>query len=435
MDAAAVTGARNWEAVRERHPAIVERLEAGLTQGDPLADAVIVEARERGISFSTLVALLEEHTSAKEETDVEQLEMPASMTHLLQVASTPPPWFDPAWAEAGARAWWRFGTLQSSTLYQSLIYGFKAQGFVRPLVATGRLGSGTRDRVESTARWVAEATTPGSMLPGRPGWAATLRIRLLHAYIRDVLRHPPGGDPTDDAGAWDEGEWGAPINQTYAVMTISCGFLALPLVVARDFGIHYSSAECEAITHLWRWIGWVIGVDDDLLPPSYESSSELFRIAGEFELQPDDSSKVLIKALLREGYDLPRVVHGAAGGHAIHATTTGCAQTAAMASSARPPIFLKRAYEEPAPGDGQRLLVDHGVHQTLTVAGGGYELRRRQDTRHHREPGERMGVEQDPAPLPRVDAGLQEPGRDPERRRSRPAERAGVGAEAGVDAS
>ena len=29
-----------------------------------------------------------------------------------------------------------------------------------------------------------------------------------------------------------------------------------------------------------------------------------------------------------------------------------------MASSARPPIFLKRAYEEPAPGDGQRLLVD-----------------------------------------------------------------------------
>ncbi|WP_035717088.1 oxygenase MpaB family protein [Gordonia terrae] len=312
MDAAAVTGARNWEAVRERHPEIVERLEAGLMQGDPLADAVIVEARERGISFSTLVALLEEH-AADAASDPDHLEMPASMQRLLQAASTPPPWFDSAWAEAGARAWWRFGTLQSSTLYQSLIYGFKAQGFVRPLVATGRLGSGTRDRVESTARWVAEATTPGSMLPGRPGWVATLRIRLLHAYIRDILRHPPGGESSacDDAG-WDEAEWGAPINQTYSVMTISCGFLALPLVVARDFGIHYSSAEHEAITHLWRWIGWVIGVDDDLLPASFDSASELFRVAGEFELRPDDSSKILIKALLREGYDLPRVVHGAA---------------------------------------------------------------------------------------------------------------------------
>ena len=29
-----------------------------------------------------------------------------------------------------------------------------------------------------------------------------------------------------------------------------------------------------------------------------------------------------------------------------------------MASPARHPIHLKRAYEEPAPGDGQRLLVD-----------------------------------------------------------------------------
>lgn len=313
MDAAAVTGARNWESVRERHPTIVERLEAGLMQGDPLADAVIAEARERGISFSTLVALLEAHSAADAASDPDHLEMPASMTHLLQVASVPPPWFDAAWAEAGARAWWRFGTLQSSTLYQSLIYGFKAQGFVRPLVATGRLGSGTRDRVESTARWVAEATAPGSMLPGRPGWVATLRIRLLHAYIRDILRHPPGGVAAEhDGPGWDEDEWGAPINQTYSVMTISCGFLALPLVVARDFGIHYSSAEREAITHLWRWIGWVIGVDDGLLPPTHEAATELFAVAGEFELRPDDSSKVLIKALLREGYDLPRVVHGAA---------------------------------------------------------------------------------------------------------------------------
>lgn len=312
MDAAAVTGARNWESVRERHPTIVERLEAGLMQGDPLADAVIAEARERGISFSTLVALLEAHSAADAASDPDHLEMPASMTHLLQVASVPPPWFDAAWAEAGARAWWRFGTLQSSTLYQSLIYGFKAQGFVRPLVATGRLGSGTRDRVESTARWVAEATAPGSMLPGRPGWVATLRIRLLHAYIRDILRHPPGGVAAEhDGPGWDEDEWGAPINQTYSVMTISCGFLALPLVVARDFGIHYSSAEREAITHLWRWIGWVIGVDDDLLPPTHEAATELFAVAGEFELRPDDSSKILIKALLREGYDLPRVVHGA----------------------------------------------------------------------------------------------------------------------------
>ncbi|GAC01324.1 hypothetical protein GONAM_24_00800 [Gordonia namibiensis NBRC 108229] len=310
MDAAAVTGARNWEAVRTRHPELVDRLEVGLTQGDPLADAVVVEARERGMSFSTLVDLLESHADSETVDDPDRIEMPASMRRLLQVTSTPPTWFDAAFAASGARAWWRFGTLQSSTLYQSLIYGYKAQGFVRPLVATGRLGLGTRDRVQSTARWVAEATTPGAMLPGNPGWIATLRIRLLHAYIRDALTHPRDADGEDQG--WDEAAWGVPINQTYSVMTISCGFLALPLLVARDLGIHYSSAEREAITHLWRWIGWVIGVDDDLLPANHGEAADLFRVAAEFELEPDDSSKVLIKALLHEGYDLPGVVHGAA---------------------------------------------------------------------------------------------------------------------------
>ncbi len=311
MDAAAVTGARNWEAVRARHPELVDRLEIGLLQGDPLADAVVVEARERGLSFSTLVDLLESHADSETADDPDRIEMPASMRRLLRVTSTPPSWFDAAFAASGARAWWRFGTLQSSTLYQSLIYGYKAQGFVRPLVATGRLGLGTRDRVQSTARWVAEATAPGAMLPGNPGWVATLRIRLLHAFIRDVLTHPRDADGEAGPG-WDEAAWGVPINQTYSVMTISCGFLALPLLVARDLGIHYSSAEREAITHLWRWIGWVVGVDDDLLPANHGEAADLFRVAAEFELEPDDSSKVLIKALLHEGYDLPGVVHGAA---------------------------------------------------------------------------------------------------------------------------
>ena len=311
MDASTVTGARNWEAVRTRHPELVDRLEVGLLQGDPLADAVVVEAREQGMSFATLVDLLEAHADPEAAHDPDRIDLPASMRRLLRATSTPPTWFDAAFAASGARAWWRFGTLQSSTLYQSLIYGYKAQGFVRPLVATGRLGLGTRDRVQSTARWVAEATTPGAMLPGNPGWIATLRIRLLHAYIRDILCHPRGVDG-EEAPGWDEAEWGVPINQTYSLMTISCGFLALPLLVARDFGIHYSSAEREAITHLWRWIGWVIGVDDDLLPASHAEAADLFRVAAEFQLEPDDSSKVLIKALLREGYDLSGVVQGAA---------------------------------------------------------------------------------------------------------------------------
>ncbi|MFW0784480.1 oxygenase MpaB family protein [Gordonia sp. CPCC 206044] len=292
MDAASITGARNWDAVRADHPEVVKRLEDGLLRSDDAADAVIAEMYERSMAWPQLLAAVDTGSAA--------VEVPPALAALLDAAGSSPPWFDAALADAGARAWWRFGTLQSSTLYQSLIYGYKAQGFVRPLAATGRLGDGTLERVQNTARWVAEATTPGAMAPRQPGWVATIRIRLLHALIRDHLR-------TDRSGTgqvWDDEAWGIPINQTYSQLTITGGFLVLPLIVARDLGIRYSSAEREAICHLWRWIGYVIGVDEDRLPVDFSDARELFTIAAEFELEPDAVSKRLTRALLRDGFDL-----------------------------------------------------------------------------------------------------------------------------------
>ncbi|MGC5254994.1 oxygenase MpaB family protein [Gordonia sp. DT218] len=296
MDAASVTGARNWDAVRQRHPEMVDRLEVGLSRSDALADAVIMQMHERGVSWMPLLASVEAGADGPETL--------STLADLMRSASEPPPWFDRALAEAGARAWWRFGTLQSSTLYQSLIYGYKAQGFVRPLAATGRLGDGTLERVQNTARWVAEATAPGAMRPGAPGWVATIRIRLLHALIRDHLLADRGGT----GEVWDTDSWGVPINQTYSALTIGGGFLVLPLIVARDLGIHYSSAEREAITHLWRWIGWVIGVDDRWLPADFVGARELFAVAAQFELEPDAVSKTLTRALLRDGFDLQNAI-------------------------------------------------------------------------------------------------------------------------------
>ncbi|AZG45030.1 oxygenase MpaB family protein [Gordonia insulae] len=298
MDAASITGARNWDAVAERHPEVVARLEDGLARSDEVADAVIAEMHERRIGWTQLLAMV--GNDPDDPDDPDDPAMPPALGALIRSASTPPAWFDPSLAEAGARAWWRFGTLQSSTLYQSLIYGYKAQGFVRPLAATGRLGEGTLERVQNTARWVAEATTPGSMRPGAPGWVATIRIRLLHALIRDHLLRDRAGS----GDVWDVDAWGVPINQTYSALTISGGFLVLPLTIARDLGIRYSSAERAAITHLWRWIGWVIGVDDERLPADFAAARELFTIAAEFELEPDAVSKRLTHALLRDGYDL-----------------------------------------------------------------------------------------------------------------------------------
>ncbi|WP_240498389.1 hypothetical protein [Williamsia sp. 1135] len=43
MTASDITGATNWDGVRARHPELVDKLDAGLGQGDPLAQAAISE--------------------------------------------------------------------------------------------------------------------------------------------------------------------------------------------------------------------------------------------------------------------------------------------------------------------------------------------------------------------------------------------------------
>ncbi len=285
-EAARITGARNWAEMRAEHPERVDAMAAGLVRGDRLADAVVAEFfSPAGLSWERTVGALDSPYRTEG--------LPPALTEFLSAATTPPPWYDASLARAGAAAWWRFGSLQSSTLYQSLIYGYQARGFTRPLVETGRLTTGTWDRVISTARWVALATAPDMMSVGAPGWVETLRIRLVHSMVRHHLVERQG---------WDVAAWGVPINQTYSQFTITAGFLALPLRIARDLGLRYSQAELEAITHLWRWIGATMGVEDQLLPTSFDDATTVYRIAQEFRMEPDEQAKVLVDALLDDGY-------------------------------------------------------------------------------------------------------------------------------------
>lgn len=297
--AAEITGARNWPEMREQFPQRVDAMADGLLRGDPLADDVVAEVfSPAGIGWDRTIGALD----SPHQTDG----LPPALTAFLKAVTAAPPWYDPAIARAGAAAWWRFGSLQSSTLYQSLIYGYQARGFTRPLVETGRLTTGTFDRVLSTARWVALATAPDMMDIGAPGWVETLRIRLVHSMVRHHLIHRQG---------WDVQAWGVPINQTYSQFTITAGFLALPLRIAKDLGLRYSAAELEAICHLWRWIGATMGVDDELLPRSFADAGITYRIAREFRMEPDEQAKVLMSALLRDGYTtdlgLPRPLNAA----------------------------------------------------------------------------------------------------------------------------
>jgi hypothetical protein len=65
-------------------------------------------------------------------------------------------------------------------------------------------------------------------------------------------------------GRWDVDHWGQPINQTDQAATLGL-FNGALLLGVRLLGVRVTRAESRAIMHLWKYVGWLIGVNEDWL--------------------------------------------------------------------------------------------------------------------------------------------------------------------------
>jgi hypothetical protein len=248
--------------------------------GDPAADAVVAQfggwrPLESGLDGGATTAAIDA---------------------LLAPLRDPPGWLDLDLADAGAVAYWRVGGLMLffTLTYGSLAFGYQAADLVRPLAATGRLERMAPRRLAETSRWVVAVTAPGGMHPGAEGWRASIRVRLVHALVRRHLQASPQWDP----------QWGVPISAAGGFATAIGGFFVVPVRAMRDLGVRFSPSELEAIAHLWRWIGFVMGVPEHLLPASAREAQERVDAALPHGGEPTEDSPRLMRALLYNGLDL-----------------------------------------------------------------------------------------------------------------------------------
>lgn len=273
---------------------------AGRERSDPTADRVIETFR--ALPGGRGWALLDAALAAQ---DIDAVpELPEALRDLLGPIVDPPAWFDPELVDGGALTFWKGGSIPVSlTLFSgSLAYGYRSAFLVRPLAATGRLEQMASRRLGETARWVLDVTTPGGMRPGAAGIASTIRVRLVHALVRDRLLRD----------GWDVGEWGVPISATDTLVTGIGGFHVIPLRAMADLGVRHSAAELEAHNHLWRWISYVMGTPEDLLPSSYRAAVDVVDTALALDPGPNEDSPKLMRALLHHGVPLDRFLPGPA---------------------------------------------------------------------------------------------------------------------------
>jgi hypothetical protein len=282
---------------------------------------------------------------------------------------TPPTWVDPARLEEGARACGLSGLTGMRVLRDlGLLAGYQASGINRTLVLTGALEKGPQRRVAETTKWWIDCTRPGGMAFGAAGYRSTLHVRLVHALVRRRVSR------LED---WDFARYGLPVNQGDMHATY-LAFSAIFLIGQRLLGVVLSRREREAIIHLWRYIAWLMGVEERWLHDTENDAIRALYHNLLSQAPADDSSRILGAALVDEPLQrhyanlawlrgrLNRAIHLSIAGTFIDAEGRRALGLPSFSLPwypvlTAPPRLLFHCLLRALPG-GRNWLVCHGLH-------------------------------------------------------------------------
>jgi hypothetical protein len=182
---------------------------------------------------------------------------PAALREFFGVVEAVPGWVDFALVERGARAFRRLGRSRDDVLLQlSLIGGYRFAGPADLLVETGGLsGSTAMRRLGETQKWGDAVGAPGGMRRDGDGFKLSVHVRAMHALMNQRF---------ETNGRWDVERYGLPVNQSDVAATLGL-FNSTCLLGVRALGRLVTPAESRAIMHLWKYVGWLMGVDEDWL--------------------------------------------------------------------------------------------------------------------------------------------------------------------------
>lgn len=273
-----------YHAARQRYGARVDRLVPYFSQGDPLADAAAEAlARLERAEGSRLV-------QRAIEGGIDSVpDAPAALAALFRQVEHVPFWVDFERCDRAGQAFFASGPLGGLVLGAgSLARSYCSAGGNKPIAFTGELVDRTPQRLAETGEFVRAVCEREGMHPGGKGWAACVRVRLIHAWVRKSLWNNP---------AFRVDDWGVPINQADMAATVLLFSTALAEGI-RQLGGAYSPSSQEDLEHLWRYAGYVLGVDPELLVATTDEAHRLGDVIEAMDGGPDEDSKRLVWAMI-----------------------------------------------------------------------------------------------------------------------------------------
>lgn len=274
----------NREEARRIYGLLPDLYAQSQLRGDPAADALTAWMRDAGAEGRALF----ERALTRGIAAI--ADAPTPLRTFFSEIDRVPDWVDWERIDRGARTYQRVG---SATLFilsaWSLMNGYHCGPAVKPLAFTRQLEARAPRRLAETGRFITDVTQVGGLQRHARGFEIAVRVRVMHAAVRAQLLSSDG---------WRTRAWGVPINQGDMLGTLM-EFSLLWMRGAEMMGFHFEPGEREDVLHLWRYAGWVSGVEDALLAwiESVESGERLAEMMHLVQAGPDDDSLALAAAL------------------------------------------------------------------------------------------------------------------------------------------
>ncbi len=200
-----------------------------------------------------------------------------------------PSWADLNLVRQGEELFGRYGPhIVTALFHASLPSCYAAAKGVQVLHLTARLETDPLRRIVETSQMIVDVMAPGGLSAGGRGLRAAQKVRLMHAAVRYLIHR---------SGQWDPA-WNQPINQEDMAGTL-CTFSIIALESLERMGCELSDAERQAYYHAWRVVGYVMGIDERLLPERWEDANRLWTLIQQRQFKASPEGKALTQALLK----------------------------------------------------------------------------------------------------------------------------------------
>lgn len=154
------------------------------------------------------------------------------------------------------------------------------------------------------------AEKPKRYLWGK-GYITAKKVRFLHASMRYMLTQPDRFKPWGSKDRpqtfaeylsqvqepWDNKELGVPVNQEDMAYTLLTFGLVIPRGMEK-WGAPLSREQKEAFLHLWRVVGYTMGIHSELLTDNWDDAESLYQEIQKRQAEASDDGLKLTEALM-----------------------------------------------------------------------------------------------------------------------------------------